>query len=254
MFAITRARAIAGALTISVGVGFAALVQADEPMTAAQYQADPAAMLEAYRNVETGSVSDALEQQLKIKGYMSSRMQAIFVTRFAGFALTVKMEKREGSTAADVQGMLSAIDSGGKDQVYVMQVEDGANIAGIGGLMGTAMFHRGFEGAVLDAGVRDLGQLRKIGFPVYALGPVPSTSVGHYRFAGRNVPIMADGVRVNAGDVVVADQDGVVVVPREHAARILVAAQQLDFTEQSTIPFLGRFRSIEEAVRQFGRI
>ncbi len=249
-----RIRIIAGAITVAVGVGFAALVQADEPMTQAQYEADPAAMLAAYRKVESGSVADALEQQLKIKGYMSSRMQAIFVTRFAGFAITVKMDKHEGGTAADVQGMLTAIDKGGKDNVYVMTLEDGANIAGIGGLMGTAMFHRGFEGAVLDAGVRDLGQLRKIGFPVYALGPVPSTSVGHYRFVGSNIPIVADGVAVNPGDVVVADQDGVVVVPRQHAARILIAAQQLDFTEQSTIPFIGRFRSIEEAVRQFGRI
>jgi regulator of RNase E activity RraA len=244
------------AIAVSAGVLFGAglLVRADEPMTAAQYEADPAAMLEAYRRVETGSVSDALEQNLKIRRYMSSRMQAIFTTRFAGYALTVKMEKREGSTAADVQGMLTAIDRGGKDQVYVMQVEDGANIAGIGGLMGTAMFQRGFEGAVIDGGVRDLGQLRKIGFPVYALGPVPSTSVGHYRFVGANIPIVADGVPVNPGDIVVADQDGVVVVPRQQAAMILVAAQRLDYTEQSTIPFIGRFRSIEEAVRQFGRI
>jgi regulator of RNase E activity RraA len=236
-----------------LGAG-AMAVWADEPMTAAQYAADPAAMLEAYRHVETGSVSDALEQQLKLRRYMSSRMQAIFTTRFAGYALTVKLEKREGGTSADLQGMLTAIDKGGKDQVYVMAVEDGANIAGIGGLMGTAMFQRGFSGAVIDGGVRDLGQLKKIGFPVYALGPVPSTSVGHYRFAGSNIPIVADGVPVSPGDIVVADQDGVVVVPREHAAAILVAAQRLDYTEQSTIPFIGRFRSIEEAVRQFGRI
>jgi len=136
---------------------------------------DPAAMIEAYRHVESGSVSDAIEQNLHRKSYMSHRMQAIFTTRFAGYALTVKMEKSEGGTAADVQGMLHAIDTGGKDQIYVMQVQDGADIAGMGGLMGTAMHVRGFEGAVIDGGVRDLAQLKKINFPVYALGPVPST-------------------------------------------------------------------------------
>lgn len=56
--------------------------------------------------------------------------------------------------------MLKAIDSGGRGSVYVMQVEDGADIAGMGGLMGTAMFARGFAGAVIDDGVRDLPQLR----------------------------------------------------------------------------------------------
>ena len=64
--------------------------------------------------------------------------------------------------------MLQAIDSGGPGSVYVMQVEDGADIAGMGGLMGTAMFSRGFSGAVIDGGVRDLPQLKRIGFPVYS--------------------------------------------------------------------------------------
>ena len=66
-------------------------------------------MLEAYRKVETGSVSDALEQNLKLRRYMSSRMQAIFTTRFAGYALTVKMEKREGGAAADVERARAAL-------------------------------------------------------------------------------------------------------------------------------------------------
>ena len=61
--------------------------------------------------------------------------------------------------------MLKAIDSGRSGSVYVMKVEDGADIAGMGGLMGTAMFSRGFAGAVIDGGVRDLPQLKKIGFP-----------------------------------------------------------------------------------------
>jgi regulator of RNase E activity RraA len=78
--------------------------------------------------------------------------------------------------------------------------------------------------------------------------------VGHYRFAGANIPIVCDGVPVAAGDVIVADEDGVVVVPRARAAEILVAAQKLDNTEHATLPFIEKFRSIEEAVRQFGRI
>jgi regulator of RNase E activity RraA len=121
-------------------------------------------------------------------------------------------------------------------------------------LMGTAMFARGFAGAVIDGGVRDLPQLKRIGFPVYATGPVPSTSVGHYRFGGVNVPIHCDGVTVAANDIIVADQDGVVVVPREHAAEILVLAQKLDNSEHSMYPFIEKFRSITEAVKQFGRI
>lgn len=234
--------------------GLAGLVLAETPRTQAQYEADPAAMIEAYAHVEVASVSDALEQVLHQKRYMSHKMQSIFPAKFAGFAVTVKMVRQEGADSAAVSGMLAAIDAGKPGSVYVMTVEDGADIAGMGGLMGTAMFARGFKGAVIDGGVRDLPQLKRIGFPVYSLGPVPSTAVGHYRFAGSNIPVICDGVTVNPGDIISADQDGVVVIPRASAAEILVAAEKLDNTEHSTLPFIEKFRSIQEAVAQFGRI
>jgi regulator of RNase E activity RraA len=230
------------------------IVRADTPKTAAEYAADVPSMIEAYRHVEAASVSDAIEQSLHEKRYMSHNMQSIFPTKFAGTALTVKLVKEENHDPDALSGMLKAIDSGGAGSVYVMEVEDGANIAGMGGLMGTAMFARGFAGAVIDGGVRDLPQLKRIGFPVYATGPVPSTSVGHYRFGGVNIPIHCDGVTVSANDIIVADQDGVVVVPREHAAEILVLAQKLDNSEHSMLPFIEKFHSITEAVKQFGRI
>ena len=112
--------------------------------------------------------------------------------------------------AVELEPELPAIDQGGPNSVYVMAVEDGDDIAGMGGLMGTAMSARGFSGAIIDGGVRDVAYLTKIGFPVYALGIVPSTSVSHYRFSGANVPVVCDGVSVNAGDIIIADADGVV--------------------------------------------
>ena len=185
---------------------------------------------------------------------MGHTMQAIFPTKFAGTALTVLLKKEENTDPTALAGMLAAIDSGGAGSVYVMKVEDGADIAGMGGLMGTAMFSRGFAGAVVDGGVRDLPQLRRIGFPVYSTGPVPSTSVSHYRFGGLNVPVDVGGTRVAANDIIVADQDGVVVVPRARAAEILMAAQKLDNSEHSMLPFIERYHSIVDAVKQFGRI
>lgn len=241
-------------LLIIVTAMLGSRVYADTPLTEADYDRDPARMLEAYRHVEAASVSDAEEQILHEKHYMSHKMQAIFPTKFAGTALTVLLKKQENNDPNALTGMLSAIDSGGSGSVYVMKVEDGEDIAGMGGLMGTAMFSRGFAGAVVDGGVRDLPQLRKLGFPVYATGAVPSTSVSHYRFAGMNVPLDVGGTQVAANDIIVADQDGVVVVPRTHAAAVLVRAQKLDDSEHSMYPFIERFHSIVEAVKQFGRI
>jgi regulator of RNase E activity RraA len=88
-------------------------------------------------------------------------MRPIFLAKFAGTALTVKLMKQEGVDSATLDGMLDAIDKGGWGSVYVMQIEDGDDIAGMGGLMGTGMYSRGFAGAVIGGWVRDLPQLMR---------------------------------------------------------------------------------------------
>ena len=185
---------------------------------------------------------------------MTHRMHPIFPTKFAGYAVTVLLKKEPNNDPNALNGMLAAIDQGSKDSVYVMVVEDGADIAGMGGLMGTAMYSREYAGAVIDGGVRDVAYLKKIGFPVYALGIVPSTSVHHYRFAGSNISVTCDGVQVKAGDIIAADQDGVVVVPKGDAAKVLELAQEMDFKEHSMYPYIEKLKSIQEAVKKFGRL
>jgi regulator of RNase E activity RraA len=213
------------------------------------------ALIADFRRVEVASVSDALEQLTGKRMYMSHRMHPIFTAKFAGYARTVQLKKDEGnSDPAALNGMLEAIDQGSTDSVYVMVVEDGEDIAGMGGLMGTAMAARGYAGALIDGGVRDVAYLRKIGFPVYATGIVPSTSVHHYRFGGSQIPVTCDGVIVNAGDIVAADSDGVVIVPRARAQEVLTIAQQMDFKEHSMYPVIEQMKSIVEAVKKFGRL
>jgi 4-hydroxy-4-methyl-2-oxoglutarate aldolase len=150
--------------------------------------------------------------------------------------------------------MLDAIDEAPAGSVYVMVLEDGLDYAGIGGLMSTAMKARGLAGAVIDAGVRDTPQIAKIQFPVFSRAVAPSSTVNHYRFAGKNVPVKCAGVVVRPGDIITADLDGVAVVPAEKAPEVLKRAQQLDDTEHSMLPFIEKYRSIREAVAKFGRI
>ena len=248
---IAGAAVLASVLAVTGGMG-KIRAQAGPSTTASSSDAD---LITQFRRVEVASVSDAIEQILGKRMYMSHRMQAIFTTKFAGFARTVQLKKDEGNTDPNaLSGMLEAIDQGSADSVYVMAVEDGDDIAGMGGLMGTAMASRGYAGAVIDGGVRDVAYLRKIGFPVYAKGIVPSTSVHHYRFGGAQIPIVCNGVTVSAGDIIVADSDGVAVVPRADAQKVLTLAQQMDFKEHSMYPVIEQMKSIVEAVKKFGRL
>jgi regulator of RNase E activity RraA len=232
-------------------IAFAALALAMWLM--AQPVGDP--LIEGFRTVEVASVSDAMEQLYGQQNYMSHDMRPLATTKFAGPAVTVLMKKeehKEGSKASE--GMLDAIDTARPGSVYVMVVQDGSDYAGIGGLMATAMKYRGLAGAVIDGSVRDTPQIHKLQFPVFSRGVAPSTTIGHYRFAGVNVPVTCAGAHVAPNDIVVADEDGVVVVPRAHAEEVLKKAQALDDTEHSMIPFIEKFRSIKEAVAKFGRI
>lgn len=240
-------------LTAALLIALVGGVVAQPLPDAKTYAANPALLIDAYRHVEVASVSDALEQLHGTRAFMSHRIHAISDGKFAGFAVTVQLDKAEGAAAAAETPMQAAIDSGPKDSVYVMAVADGDDIAGIGGLMATAMNARGFSGAVIDGGVRDVAYLRKISFPVYATGIVPSTSVGHYR-ATQGVAVIAGGVRVSPGDIIVADADGVVAVPKDMAAEVLVKAQALDQTEHSMYGYIEKLRSLEEAVQRFGRL
>jgi regulator of RNase E activity RraA len=211
--------------------------------------------IEGFRTAEVSSVADAMEQLYGQRAYMSHQMRPLFTTKFAGPAVTVLMKKEEHKDGPPASaGMLNAIDAAPAGSVYVMVMPDGADIAGIGGLMATAMKYRGLAGAVVDAAIRDVPQIKKLQFPVFSLGIAPATSVNHYRFVGMNVPVTCAGVRVNPNDIVVADEDGVAVVPRAKAAEVLKRAQELDNTEHSMYPFIEKFKSIKDAVAKFGRI
>ena len=234
-------------------ISTAVLLLAALALVAQPPSADP--LLKGYRLVEVASVADAMEQLYGQPIHMAHDMRPLSPAKFAGPAVTVLMEKvehQEGAKAS--QGMLDAIDAAAPGSVYVIVLPGGLDVAGIGGLMATAMKYRGLTGAIIDGGVRDTPQIRRIQFPVFARGVVPSTSVNHYRFKAANVPVRCAGAMVSPGDIVAADEDGVVVVPKARAAEVLKRAQELDDTEHRMYPFIEKFKSISEAVAKFGRI
>jgi regulator of RNase E activity RraA len=110
-------------------------------------------------------------------------------------------------------------------------------------------------GAVLDGAVRDLGEIRRdYGFQVYARDVSPGTTLGRYKTVASQVPVTVGGVIVHPGDLIVADIDGVVVVPKDQAAQVLALAQEIDARELEQAKLIIAERSLRKGLAKYGRI
>jgi regulator of RNase E activity RraA len=108
---------------------------------------------------------------------------------------------------------IEAIDSILEDEVVVVATNSSTRNAPWGELLSTASQARGARGAVVDGLVRDVKKILTLGFPVHASGVKPVDSRGRGEVVDYNVPVQCGGVLVNPNDLVVADYDGVVVIP-----------------------------------------
>ncbi len=215
-------------------------------------------LLEAFRKVPTASLSDAMDQVVKKRGFLSHDMRPVFEAKIAGHAVTALLRPlTAASSASGALGVLhsvQAIDESGPGQVLVVVVEDGLDIAGIGALMATDAKARGLEGAIIDGGARDVEEITRLAFPVFSRSMVPSSSVGRYTSVSKNQPVVCAGVTINAGDIIVGDRDGVVAVPKEHAEAVLKRAQEIDAREEKMFPLIRKFKSLVKVVEMFQRI
>jgi 4-hydroxy-4-methyl-2-oxoglutarate aldolase len=217
--------------------------------------ADP--LLNGFASSTVASVADAVDQITGQRGYMSHDMRPRVGMAFVGRATTaiLKQATPEQSTAAlSAKDSVAMIDAAKPGEVGIIVVEGSLDLAGMGGLMATAAKSRSMAGIVLDGGVRDLAEIRSLGLPVFARSVSPGSSVGRWASVGKDIPVTCGGIKVTPGDIIVAGEDGVVVVPKAQEQAILKRSQEIDDRETKMVPFIKQFKSLTQTVQKFNRI
>lgn len=224
-------------------------------MKAEPTSAELRALLDGFRAVSTASVADAVDRVTRRPGFMSHEIKPILPAKVVGPAVTV-LERASLESQPPVHA-LQAIDEAEPGAIIVIGMEDPAgsrDVAQWGGLMTVAAVTRRLGGGVLDAGVRDVEEIRQAGFPIFSRTIIPSTTVGRYVTVAKDIPVTCGGVLVYPGDVLVGDTDGVVVVPRAQAAEVLAVALQIEETERRMSVRIREVGSILKALEEFARI
>jgi regulator of RNase E activity RraA len=217
--------------------------------------ADP--LLAGFYRSTVASVSDAVDQVTGQRGFMAHRIRPVIPGKFVGRALTALVAPAPPEKATPtlaVKHSTEMIDNAKPGEVGVIVMQDGLDVAAIGGLMGTAAKSRGMAGMVLDGGVRDLAELRALALPVFAASVTPSTAVSRYASVSRNEPVKCGDVLVRPGDIIVAGEDGVVVVPQERAQEVLKRSQEIDDRESKMVPYIKKYKALSKAIEVFNRI
>ena len=121
-----------------------------------------------------------------------------------------------------------------------------------GELLSTAAVNRGCAGALVDGAVRDVRRMRQMGFPVLARGTSPYDSLHRQRVIDLDVPVEIAGVRFSPGDLVFADEDGVVVVPRAVEAAVVRRAWDKVHAENQVRDAIRAGMGAAETFRKYG--
>lgn len=204
-------------------------------------------LIDAFREFPAANVSDVQGKQ----GTMDARVSPIYhpMPRLCGPALTVKARPGDNLTPFKAIELAEPGDviviSGSFDMVYSLW----------GGVMSAMSKKKGIAGVVTDGLVRDVEQTQEVGLPMFSIGLTPSgptkNGVGQI-----NTTIACGNVVVSPGDIVLADNDGVVVIPQDEASDVLEGTRQRAEVEQQWFERIERgelfLMETDEELREMG--
>jgi regulator of RNase E activity RraA len=197
---------------------------------------DPVSRLLRY---PSSVVSDALDE-LGILGVLTGvQAQREGQGRIAGYALPVHLQPKSGDPAAyrfgggvgkPLEQVLQTMKDG---DVVLMDIGGSDRAAAWGGLASRIAQRRGVRGTIVWGSCRDVDEIRAIGYPVWAAATCPRRSRNEFTFGSINEPVTIGGVTVAPRDLILADESGVVAIPRARIGEVLDLCERIAAQEET---------------------
>jgi 4-hydroxy-4-methyl-2-oxoglutarate aldolase len=195
-------------------------------------------LLSRFAGLGSSMVFDAMHTLGLANGVMDSRVRHLSGAPVVGRARTVGRSTAAGNARQPhfdpslSMGIQQVIDSIRPDDILVIEMGGDASGATWGANMATRASLLGALAVVTDGAVRDIAEMPDMGISVYAQGVSPRVNFQHIVTLSINEPVMCAGVVVVPGDIIIADHDGVIVVPAAQAEVVADKAQELHHIEQ----------------------
>lgn len=204
-------------------------------------------------DLNTPTLANALEE-FGIDGVIEGLRPAGPGMRCVGRAVTVlEMTGPRGAFPSSDFKVGEMIDAAGPGDILVV-ANGGAPVSTWGGTAAYAAHLKGIAGLVVDGGIRDREEICDVSFPAFARHMIPTTGRTRIRVEAIGVTVTCAGVRVDAGDVIVADGTGVVCIPAGKAAEVAELAARYDADDAEARRQLESGLTFSEAMRKFAKI
>ena len=208
----------------------------------------------------TAVIADVFDALNQVPLVVDNRIAAIGdgACRFVGPAYTITGESFRWSGGGD-RAKLEAIDLMPEGVVAVWAGADIRGVCCFGDLLATAMKARGVGGVVVDGGVRDTAFIKNLGLPVMARYRTPAQAIGRWHVTSRQGPIrvrgaLEDWVTIKPGDIILADEDGIVVAPRGDLDRVFEQVLAISKTEASARREIAGGFPLLKALEKYGHL
>lgn len=174
--------------------------------------------------------------------------------RFVGPALTVRQESGPFGAYQSEDFKVGAMIDAANPGAVIIVAADGVPYSTWGGMASLAASTKGIAGIAIDGGARDANETTDVGFPVFSRHLIPTTGRCRLKVSDIGCTVLVDGVVVQNGDWIVADDTGILAVPQNVVDDVILLAKKFTSEDQKAAEAIRDGMSFSDAMKKFGNI